>query len=712
MKKKELIKRINKVSILQHDSSDCGAACLASAVNFFGGYSTIENIRSISGTTLSGTTMLGLFQAAKSYGLIAEGYEATVDDITDYKGLLILHVTMDHQQEHYINVYGYHDERFLIWDPSKGIDFKNKEELYEVWKSKKCLGVSAGESFEFSGKSKYKTIHWLREILSPDIALLLISLAIGAAISVLGLVMAVFSQKLIDRILPLKDFKLLIISVILVMVLLISRLALNVIREQLLLFQGKVFNIRIVDSFFGSLLYLPKSFFDSRKTGDFVGRLNDTARIQRVVNEFVSIYLIDIMIIIVSVIALFFYSSPAAIYTIICIPVFFTVVHRWSLMIISSHKELMSAYALSESFYIDSIRGITEIRSMRWQDIFRQKNRQIYTSLQDKILSLGKIRIRLGFITGTIGTFYLVGLLLYSSLRVMNSEMSEGELIGLFSIGSVILPAILNLSLISIPVNETRVAIERMFEFSSFEKEENQVTTAQEVMKIGQLGIKNVSFRFPGQRLLLNKISLEIKKGSIISLVGECGCGKSTVANIIMRFYKPEAGDIKINNITDYKDVDLDKWREMVAIIPQEIHIFNGTILQNLVPDLSENKLNYLMKMISAFGMTGFIESFPAGLLTVAGEEGINLSGGQRQLIGFLRAMISKPDILIIDEGTSNMDRNTESIITDLLLKLKQDTGIMIISHRMNLVRKLSDFVYELQNNTIKRYNMNVEFNE
>jgi ATP-binding cassette subfamily B protein len=196
---------------------------------------------------------------------------------------------------------------------------------------------------------------------------------------------------------------------------------------------------------------------------------------------------------------------------------------------------------------------------------------------------------------------------------------------------------------------------------------------------------------------LLDNICLTVEKGKLVSLVGESGCGKSTLANIILRFYPPEAGKIILNNNIDPDEVDLNNWRTKIGIIPQEIHIFNGTILQNLLTELAESKIKEMISTISGFGLGSFIDSFPSGLMTLVGEEGINLSGGQKQLLAFIRVLINKPDILVIDEGTSNMDRGTEGTIMNLITRLKSEMGILLISHRINMIKNLSDYIYVIE---------------
>lgn len=695
------ISKIKRESLIQHDSSDCGVACLVSIIRYYGGDSTLEKIRTMSGTGKTGTTMLGLYQAANKSGLEATGYEATINDIKKYPNALILHVTIEERLEHYIICYGFEEGKFIIWDPAKGLSLMRENELSEIWQSKKCLGLTPTKEFKSKKERSGEKKRWILAMLKPDRDFLIVSAILGILISALGLVMALYTQKLIDKILPSGEIKILIISSILVLLLLFSRITISSIRQLFLLAQGKIFNIRVVDDFFSSLLFLPKWVFDSRKTGDFVARLNDTMRIQKVIAEIISIYIIDVLILLITIIILFYYSKMAAVLSIICLPLFYLLVSRWNEKIILSQHDVMAGYALNESNFIDSLKGITEIKSMNMQNYFSKKNKIIYSEFQERIYRFGKIKVKLNLITGFASSIYLIAILVWSSSQVMAAKMTQGELMAILSLSTSLLPSIINLALISIPFSEVKVAINRMFEFTQIYQENSKEKDEYDQLSIYQIDLNDIKFRFPGQRLLIDKVSLTVERGKVISLVGESGCGKSTLANIILKFYFQESGYILFNKEISLNDVSVNEWRSRIAIVPQEIHIFNGTILQNLITEVDEEKIKEMISSVSEFGLRGFIDSFPSGLMTIVGEEGINLSGGQKQLLAFIRVLLLKPDILIIDEGTSNMDRGTETIIMELISRLKNKTGILLITHRLNMIKKLSDFIYVMENNTI-----------
>ena len=701
--------KIKKLGVLQHDSSDCGVACLVTAIRYYGGDSTIERIRRMSGTDQTGTTLLGLYQAAGENGLEATGYEAGIDDIRKYDNLLILHVLNDEGLEHYILCIGYDSQRFIIWDPAVGLQFTADDRLKEIWKSGKCLGLIPGKTFKYKNENKKSKWKWLLRTVGPEKELLIISAIAGVFISALGLVMAIFTQKLIDKILPAKDIKILVLTTVLVFVLLSTRIILTSLRQYFLLTQGRIFNVRIVDEFYRSLLSLPRIFFDTRKTGDFVARMNDTTRIQHVIADITGVYIIDILILVITVPVIFYYSLTAGIISLVSLPLIYLLVARWNGKIKTGQHSVMAGYALSESNFINSLEGITEIKSMIWQETFGERNKGIYSDFQGRVFDLGKIKIKLSLITGLSGTFYLVVILLMSALQVIDSAMTDGELMAIISLSSSLLPSVLNLALISIPFSEARVALNRMFEYTLMEPETDGESENSGLAEIRRISINNISFRFPGRKLLLDDISLIIEKGKIVSLVGESGCGKSTLANIILRFYSQESGDIIINGNIVSDKVDLQRWRSKIGIIPQEIHIFNGTILQNLITDLSDSEIKEMVTTVTNLGISGFFDNFPAGLMTVVGEEGINLSGGQKQVIAFTRVLLNNPDILVIDEGTSNMDRGTEGIISDLLLRLRPAMGMLMISHRVNMIKKLSDYIYVMEDRVISDHGTHEE---
>ncbi len=276
-------RHINKTFVRQHSRFYCGLACLASVIRYHGGDTTQEKLQAISGTTLNGTSLLGLYQAAKKSGFNAGGYEATTESLKGMDTPVILHTITSEGFEHFVVCYGFNNGKFIIGDPGQGVVQLTETEVEAIWKSKALLKLTPDKGFKAHSAVRAKKREWFFQLIKPDMPVLGIAAFMGVIISVLGLATAIFTQKIIDRFIPEKDMGNLVAGLIIFGLVLIARAIMGYVRTVFLVRQGKDMNIRLVSGFFGKLLYLPKPFFDSTTTGDMVARLNDAQRIQRVV---------------------------------------------------------------------------------------------------------------------------------------------------------------------------------------------------------------------------------------------------------------------------------------------------------------------------------------------------------------------------------------------------------------------------------------------
>lgn len=694
-------KQIEKTHTLQLDQSDCGVACLLSIIKFYQGNHSIEKLRELSGTTQQGTTLLGLYQVAYNVGFKAEGCEADIQSLIEHNQPVILHVVIDKQLQHYVVCYEYSKQKgFLIGDPAKGVYFLSVEELDKIWESKSCLTLEPTDKFEKSITSKNNKRKWFIDLIKQDDKLLWISVLLGVVIACLGMAMSIFSQKLIDDILPSHKITKLVSGIGLLTILLLARVGISVLREYFLLQQTKDFNNRINNQFFSSLLHLPKSFFDTRKIGELVARLNDTQRIQSVIKLLTSSLVIDVLVSIISLVFLFGYSWKVGLISLLSLPIYFYIIYRSNKKIIQSQTEVMQSYAFNEGNYINTIQGISTIKNDNKQEVFKNLNQTVFGIFQEKIFNLGKINIRLSWQSGLSSVFFLIGVLVYTSIQVFNTEIKLGELMAILGIVGSLLPSIANLALISIPINEAKIAFNRMYEFASMEKEPEGGQTISEIQRIT---VQDLSFRFAGRKELFKNINLNIERGKLVAIVGESGSGKSTLGQILQRFYSFESGRIKVNNEYELNDIELKSFRNLIGVIPQEINIFNGTVIDNILLGDTVTP-ETIMEFITQYGFLDYFNQLPQGLGTIVGEEGINLSGGQKQIIALARVLYKQPQFLILDEATSAMDRNTEKFSMELLEKIKPKCAIFFISHRLNTLKNIADEIYVLENKTISHH--------
>lgn len=693
------LKRIRKTHVRQHDESDCGVACLLSVIRYYGGDESLQHLRELSGTSRQGTTLLGLYQVALQTGFEAEGCEADLPSLIAHGHPVILHLVPEGKYQHYVVCYGYADNRFIVGDPAEGIVFYSPGELEKVWISHACLTLSPAAGFITRKEIGARKREWLIEMLKSDYGILGTSLAVGSVIAVLGMVTAVFSQKLIDVILPEKNIPRLVAGLALVFALLLARLGLSALRQFMLFTQSRDFNNRIIAFFYNKLLRLPRSFFDTRKTGELVARLNDTRRIQQVIGNIAGNIITDALVTIAALALLFYYSPPIAGLLVAGIPGFVYCVSRYNRTLIRAQRRVMAGYAKSESNFIHTMQGIHSIKHLNRQTEFGQLNRAVYGSFQDEVFRLGKINIRLAFLSGVISLSLMIAAIGAGSYYVLNDVLKVGELMAVISLATTITPSIVNLALVTIPLNEAKVAFNRMFEFIHIRPENEEGISPGD--PIESIRIENLSFRFPGRKRILESISLSACRNQMTFIIGESGCGKSTLCHLLSKSYPPETGRILLNDGLDLQATALSAWRGLTGVVPQDAFIFNGTVWDNICLGVPATDPKAIQTVCRSWGFDRYISQLPQGYGTIVGEEGINLSGGQKQLIALARVLVQDPAVLILDEPTSSMDREMEKFTLNLLSDLKKKKIIIFISHRLHILKRYADRIYLIENGRI-----------
>ncbi len=691
----------NKTFTLQQDQSDCGVACLHSLIRFYGGEASLERLREISGTSKQGTTLLGLFQAATQVELTAKALEAeSINNLVELSHPVILHVTLQNKLKHYVVYYGSTKEgELIIGDPASGIRYYAKDELAGIWNERILLTLTPTEAFLRTDYLRKLKKDWTFNLVKQDILLLVVASFLGIIISILSLSTAIFSQKLIDNLLPAKNVDKLILSLLLLSLLMMIRVGLQYLRSFFLINQGRDFNIRVTDSFYSSLLRLPKLFFDTRKVGELVARLNDTRRIQSVISFIIGSMIIDFLGIFVSLTFLFIYSWVIGLVLLISIPIYCFVAYSFNKNILTAQRSVMSSYAFSESQYIDSIQGVAIIKSTNRELFFEKLNRTVYSQYQQKGFELGKIGITFNVISEVAGVFILLIVFGLSSFLVLNEEHQIGELVAILAISSGILPMITRIVVSSVQLQEARVAFERMFEFVSLKPEYEINSNDIKLTDVEKLSIRKLSFRFPGRKLLLKDASIDVYKGQIIALTGKSGNGKSTVIQMLQKFYKPDSGQILVND-TNLENLNTYQWRNVVGVVPQEIKLFNGTVLYNILLDDSAADAQKVISFCKQVNLSQFFEVLPQGYMTIVGEEGINLSGGQKQLVALIRALWRKPCLLLLDEFTSAMDKNTEKAVLSVITSMKKSMCTLMVTHKLSIAKQ-ADKIFNIENGTI-----------
>ena len=686
------IKNIEKAFVKQSNQSWCGLACLSILCRYYGGDISQEKLVKLSGTNVSGTTLLGLYQAANTIGLEAEGLEGNVEELSKLDNPAILHFTLEDGLLHYVVYFGKSGDKFILADPAKGISYIDYCTLDKLWKSKTLLSVKKGESFKDAkdiNKAKYE---WLKSLLKPDFQILSIVLILSIVVSVLGITLALFSQKLVDDILPSKDFNRLILGTIILTALLLAKNFISYLKIVLSARQLKEFSNRIVGQFYSVILYLPKVFFDSLKTGELTARLNDASRIQRTISYIFGTFIIDVLTIIVVAIFLFIYWWPTGLITIIGSLLFAYVFLKNAKKIIEGQKGVMVNYAQSESYFFNSVQGIDVIKSYGRENVFSSSGKGIYSVFQNSIFDLTILNNKIGLWAQNIAVILIISVISIGSYGVISDKITLGELMAIMAFSSTLLGSMSSLMGAYFTYQEAKVAYNRLYEFVSIEGEE--ITATNELLSVYSLEIKNVSFRYVGRPLVLKNINFLAKKGETLAIVGDIGCGKSTLLSLILRLYWLETGDILANN-KSISQFSLNQWRAQIGLMPQDIKLFNATLIENISLEATEENFKKAIDLCEKLGMSEYFNSLPLSYLTRVGEDGINLSGGQRQLVGLCRALFMNPSVLLLDEPTNNMDKKSSSLFWEIIENEKKTRICIIVTHD-NLLAQKADFCVNL----------------
>jgi ATP-binding cassette subfamily B protein len=678
-------KKLQKIFIRQHGEYSCGLACLTMIVKYHGGNARQEDLRSISGTSLQGTSLLGLYQAAEKLHFTAEAYEADIQSLKTLISPVILHVIKKQRLEHYAVCFGFENEKFIIGDPDENqIIYLNENELDNIWKSKALLKLEPTNDFVRQKSDRKEKRHWLKGIIREDAPILTIAFILGLIIAVLGLATAVFSQKLIDDLLPSKNYEKIILGILLFFILMIARTGLDFLRGIFMLRQTREMNNRLIDSFFSKILYLPKSFFDSTKTGEIITRMGDSRRIQQTLLYIVGGVLIDALALLFAICYLLFYSWQMALIASACVPFFVLLVLLYNGRIMNGQRNVMVAGAATEGLFIDFIQGVNEIKNANKQLVFKQSIQVMYGILQQLGYKLGVLGSQYGLIAQIISAIASVSLIIFGVNCVLNEQLTLGELMAIMTIGGIIISSTASLSGVNIRLQEAGIAFERFYEFLKAKPEfEIKEEAAKQKLENIRLEINDLSFRFIGRKKLFDNFSMEVKTGEIVALFGEVGSGKSTLIQILQKHYALESGEILLNgqSISDYPTP---LWREYIGVVSQHVKIFSGSVGDNICLGSFAEEWASVAKFCRDYGFDTFFDRLPQGLDTLLGEDGINISGGQRQLIALARALYRKPSVLLLDEPTSAMDTKTEQFVMDLLQKHKAQYAALLVTHRMH----------------------------
>lgn len=456
----------------------------------------------------------------------------------------------------------------------------------------------------------------------------------------------------------------------------------------------------IRSALYSRLVRLPMSFFDKRRTGELISRItSDVSQLQDTFSTTLAELFRQVITLVAGIGFLLFNTPKLTLFMLGTFPVLILIAMVFGKFIRRLSKKTQDELAAANVIVEETLQSITTVKSFVGESY--ESNR--YSKGLEKVLgvALTTAKYRGAFISFIIFALFggIVGVMWYGASLVASGEMSVGELVSFVLYTTFIGGSIAGLGDIYSQLQKAIGSSERVLEILDEKAEEESGITSTNFL--GEIQFEKVRFRYPTRPEVevLKEVSFHIIPGEKVALAGHSGAGKSTIIQLLSRFYEVDQGSIQVDG-REVKDWDLKALRSKIGIVPQEVLLFGGSIRENIAyakPEASEEEIILAAKKANAWQ---FIVQFPEGLDTLVGERGVKLSGGQRQRVAIARAILKDPAILILDEATSSLDAESESLVQEALDELMKGRTTLIIAHRLATIRKV-DCIYVLSEGKI-----------
>ncbi len=684
--------------IKQHDITDCGAACLATICKQNGYGIGITKIREVAGTDKQGTNAYGVIKAAEELGFSAKGVKGNKEAFfSEFPLPCIAHVIVDGNLLHYVVIHKITKKQVIIADPGVGIVKLTPEEFFgEVhdegkppkyqWSGILILLVK-NETFTKGNETKGLFGRFFH-LLLPQKKLLLHIFIASLVYTILGILGAFYFKELIDSVLPDGLRKTLMTLSIGVILLNVFKVVLSAIRSHLLLYLSQKLDIALLLGYYRHVLELPMNFFGTRRIGEIISRFNDAGNVRDAISGATLTIMIDTIMAVAGAVILCIQNVKLFVIAVIIVVLYVIIVLTFNKWYEKLNRKQMEDNSQLTSYMVESLNGIQTVKAYNAE-------RKVKLETEIKFVKLLKSIFKLSWVSNMQSSLKifveLVGgviILWVGGVSVINGEMTIGALITFNSLLAYFLDPVKNLINLQPQMQTAVVASDRLGEILDLEAEKTEKESRKmaPLTLAGDIQIRNLDFRYGTRRQVLSDINLTIKKGEKVAFVGESGSGKTTLSKLLLHLYSPEKGEILING-NNIEDIRLECLRERIAYIPQETFLFSGSIYDNLVLGMDDVDMDNVVEAAKLAQAHDFINELPLRYETRLEENGANLSGGQRQRLAIARAMLKKPDILILDEATSNLDSITERALDKTINEFSKEMTTIFIAHRLSTIK-------------------------
>ena len=691
--------------VQQHSEEDCGAACLASIAKHYGRTFTINRLRETVGTRREGTTLLGLKQGAEALGFKARGVQTPLEMVD--KKALPLPAIIHWKGYHWVVLYGKRGNKYVIGDPSAGIQYLDKNRLRESWAGGIMLLLEMDPVRFFAQPDEKEKIggfaRFLRRVL-PYRVLLAQTLLFNLFLGLLSLTYPFLLQILTDDVLVRGDIQLLASVAIAVIVMHFLSSSLRLAQSNLIANFAQRLELGLVLEFGRQILRLPLSYFETRRSGEIVSRLRDIREINRLVSQVVIGLPSQFFIALISLSVMLFYSAKltAAAAIIALLMTLSTVVFLPTLQ--QKTRSVLVRDAENQGVLVETFKGALTLKTTTAAPQFWDEFQMRFGRLANDTFRTMQIGILNNVFSKLISSVGSIVLIWFGSSLVIGQELSIGQLLAFKAMNDNFTAFISTLVSFVDKFTRAKTAAQRFGEVidATPETKDDIQKNFVEVLIPGNADIicTNLNFHHPGRVDLLQNFSLTLPGGQVIALIGKSGCGKSTLAKMIAGLYSPQFGNIRFGHY-NLQDFSLDCLRQQVVLIPQDAHFWSRSIVENFRLGNPQLPFEQIVRACQISGADEFISKLPEKYQTILGEFGANLSGGQRQRLAIARGIINDPPILILDESTGALDPISELEVLGKLLFHRRGQTTILISHRPRVIQR-ADWIVLLEEGQLK----------
>ena len=700
--------------VKQHDQKDCGAACLSMIARFYGLKLPLVKCRELIKVDNDGANLFALTQGASAIGLSAEALEGSYDELLqeisakNIQMPFVARIISEEMFEHYIVVYKITSKKIIAGDPAKGKVTFPVEFFKQIWTGH-IVTFKKTNNFKKGNETKGSLSKFVK-LVTAQKKLIAIVVVLSLFISFVSLVGSMVFEYIVNNVLysgkttSATQLLSLIFSnidslCIAIIILYVFQGLVQILRSYLLAVMSKRIDVPLTMNFYKHLIHLPIGFFGTRKSGEIMSRFSDTSSIREAISGTVLTLIIDSIMALFFGIYLCYINVPLFLIALSMMICYAIIVYAFKKPIKHINQATMESNAQMTSYLKESVDGIETIKAFRNEDVVYNKTHTIFDKMI-KIFVKGTVTYAVkDAIISAIASIGVVVLLWVGNGLCNNGVIALGSMITFYVVLNYFLSPLQNLIELQPSIQTAIVAAERLNDVLEVPTETTNTTQEDQTCLKGDISFNDITFRYGYREAVIRNLSTNIRQGSKVAIVGESGSGKTTLMKLLMSFYQPEKGSITINgnNISDYNPNAI---RDRISYVSQNVFFFSDTIKNNLImgkPNISEEDVKKACSLAMA---NDFIESLPMGYETILSENASNLSGGQRQRLAIARALLQHPDIMILDEATSNLDTVTERSIKSTIFEVTKDITTFIIAHRLSTIKNC-DLILVMENGQI-----------